>query len=273
VRLGPLTIKLLRDLWRLRAQSIAIALVIAAGVGMVIMSFGMIRSLEATRSAYYDVYRFADIFAPVRRAHRSAIFEVRELPGVAYAEGRGCLVLDVPGIVSRYLPHAPSRLRWPQPAELRSVDCLLRTRASKPSSTRPSPKLQGFAGDRLTGLIYGGGRPSPGRHGPVAEYVYAVAHGQIFPDNRFGVVWMNREPRPGCSTSGILQRGVDPARARRASQDEDIRRLDRLLDRYGSSGAYGRDLQISDGSFPMRSTSWRRPSRYCRPSSSPSPPS
>ena len=72
MRLSPLTIKLLRDVWRLRAQAVAIALVIAAGVGMVIMSFGMIRSLEATRASYYDIYRFADVFAPIRRAPLSA---------------------------------------------------------------------------------------------------------------------------------------------------------------------------------------------------------
>ena len=88
MKLSPLTIKLFRDLWRLRSQAAAIALVIAAGVGMVIMSFGMIRSLEATRAAYYDVYRFADVFAPVRRAPKSAIDQVRAIPGVAFAEGR-----------------------------------------------------------------------------------------------------------------------------------------------------------------------------------------
>ena len=100
VRLNPLTIKLLRDLWRLRAQAVAIALVIAAGVAMVIMSFGMIRSLEATRSAYYDRYRFADVFAPVRRAPSSVIAQVRGVRGVAFAEGRVSTggILDGPGI-------------------------------------------------------------------------------------------------------------------------------------------------------------------------------
>ena len=44
-------VKLLRDVWRLRSQSLAISLVVAAGVGMVIMSFGLIRSLEATSPA------------------------------------------------------------------------------------------------------------------------------------------------------------------------------------------------------------------------------
>ena len=64
----PLTVKLLRDLWRLRAQAVAIALVMAAGVGMVVMSYGMIRSLEATREAYYARYALADLWAPLRRA-------------------------------------------------------------------------------------------------------------------------------------------------------------------------------------------------------------
>ena len=65
---STLTVKLFRDLWRLRAQSLAIALVIAAGVGTVVMAAGLIRSLEATRADYYDQYRFADVFAPLIRA-------------------------------------------------------------------------------------------------------------------------------------------------------------------------------------------------------------
>ena len=85
---SALTMKLLRDLWRLRAQAFAIALVIAAGVGMVVMSFGMIRSLEASRAAYYDRYRFADVFAPVRRAPEGLMAAVRAVPGVADAESR-----------------------------------------------------------------------------------------------------------------------------------------------------------------------------------------
>jgi putative ABC transport system permease protein len=53
IGLSPLDRKVLRDLWRMRSQAFAIALVIAAGVGMVVMSLGMMRSLDATREAYY----------------------------------------------------------------------------------------------------------------------------------------------------------------------------------------------------------------------------
>ena len=67
-RLAPLTIKLLRDVWRLRGQALAIALVMAAGVGMVVMSYGMMRSLAATRDAYYARFALADAWVPLRRA-------------------------------------------------------------------------------------------------------------------------------------------------------------------------------------------------------------
>jgi len=94
-----LGVKLLRDVWRLRAQSAAIALIIAAGIGMVIMSMGMIRSLDETRMAYYDRYRFADLFAPVSRAPEGIISEVQAIPGIAVAESRlsTAAALDIAG--------------------------------------------------------------------------------------------------------------------------------------------------------------------------------
>ena len=69
-RLPVLDRKLLRDVWRLRGQGFAIALVVAAGVGMMVMSFGMLRSLETTRDSYYDRYQFADVMASAVRIPR-----------------------------------------------------------------------------------------------------------------------------------------------------------------------------------------------------------
>jgi putative ABC transport system permease protein len=253
VTLRPLTIKLLRDLWRLRAQSIAIALVIAAGVGMVIMSFGMIRSLQATRSAYYDAYRFAEVFAPVRRAHNSVIAEVRRLPGVGFAGSRvsAGAVLDVPGITEPISARVHS---LPPPGGLNAL-VLRGGRFPTPGSASETVLNEAFAkaarlepGDRFVALIYGkkvalrvvGTVLSP-------EYVYAVAPGQIFPDNRrYGILWMDREP---LAAALDLRESFNEALVRLApgaSQREVIRRLDTLLDPYGAAGAYGRDLQISD---------------------------
>jgi putative ABC transport system permease protein len=253
VTLSPLTIKLFRDVWRLRAQAIAIALVIAAGVGMVIMSFGMIRSLEATRASYYDIYRFADVFAPVRRAPMSAIASVRQIPGVAFAEGRvsAGAILDVPGISEPVSARVHS---LPNAGGLNLL-VLRGGRLPNPNSPEEVVVNEAFAkaarlspGDSFSALIYGkridlrvtGTVLSP-------EYVYAVAPGQIFPDNRrYGVVWMNEEALAGALD---LRESFNEALVRLApgaDRDEVIRRLDIVLDRYGAVGAYGRDLQISD---------------------------
>ena len=64
--------KLFRDLRRLWAQVLAIALVIAGGVATVVLTVGSSRSLDETRAAYYERQRFADVFALVRRADDGA---------------------------------------------------------------------------------------------------------------------------------------------------------------------------------------------------------
>jgi len=253
VKLSPLTVKLLRDLWRLRSQAAAIALVIAAGVGMVIMSFGMIRSLEATRSAYYNIYRFADLFAPVRRAPLSAIDSVRQIPGVAFAEGRvsAGAILDVPGIAEPVSARVHS---LPDPA---GMNLLVLRGGRMPNPRAPEEVVvnEAFAnaarlapGDRISAVIYGK-RLDVRVTGTVLspEYVYAVAPGQIFPDNRrYGVLWMDKEALAGALD---LRESFNEALVRTApgaDRAEVIRRLDIVLDRYGAIGAYGRDLQISD---------------------------
>ena len=253
MRLKPLTIKLFRDLWRLRSQSVAIALVIAAGVATVVMSFGMIRSLEATRSAYYERYRFADLFAPVRRAPDSAIPLIRSVPGVAYAEGRISTgaILDVPGISE------PVSARVHSLPTADGLNLLVLRAGRLPEAANPNEAVvnEAFAkaarlelGESFGVLLHGkevrlrlvGTVLSP-------EYVYAVAPGQIFPDNRrYGVVWMNREALAGALDLRSAFNEVLIRLAPGASEPEAIRHIDLLLDRYGGAGAYGRDLQISN---------------------------
>ncbi len=63
-----LTCKLLRDLLRIRGQALAIALVVASGVAVLVMSMGTIESLRLSQVTYYERYRFADVFAQPRRA-------------------------------------------------------------------------------------------------------------------------------------------------------------------------------------------------------------
>ena len=86
--MGVLDRKLLRDLWRLKTQALAIALVMAAGAATLILGVGVHRSLDETRAALYERQRFADIFANVRRAPERLSEAIAEIPGVAADETR-----------------------------------------------------------------------------------------------------------------------------------------------------------------------------------------
>jgi hypothetical protein len=73
---------------RLWLQGLAIALVLACGVAILLMAFGMNTALNDTRDAYYERNRFADIFADARRAPLTLIPEMLDIPGVYAAEPR-----------------------------------------------------------------------------------------------------------------------------------------------------------------------------------------
>src|SRR5512147_31375 len=79
--MSALDIKLFRDARRLWAQVLAIALVIGGGVATLILAVGSHRSLDETRTAYYERYRFADVFATVSRAPRTLVDRIAAIPG------------------------------------------------------------------------------------------------------------------------------------------------------------------------------------------------
>lgn len=255
ISLRPLDRKILRDLWRIRSQAFAISLVIAAGVGMVVMSLGMMRSLDATREAYYDRYRFADIFAPAKRAPKSVLEEIKALPGVSVVEGRITTgaTLDVPGIAEPIT----TRIHSIPPSFEPRINALVLRSGRWPDPKQPDEVLasEKFAeaariglGDSIDALLYGkrqhlrvvGTALSP-------EYIYAIGPGQIFPDNRrFGVLWMGEEY---LAASLDLTDAFNEALVRvdrSADADDVVRKLDRILARYGGVSAYPRSEQISD---------------------------
>jgi len=63
-----LNIKLFRDLWKMKGQAFAIVLVIASGISTFVMLKGTMSSLNLTRNKFYQDYRFADVFASLKRA-------------------------------------------------------------------------------------------------------------------------------------------------------------------------------------------------------------
>ncbi|MBC7478027.1 MAG: hypothetical protein H7317_08025 [Pseudorhodobacter sp.] len=93
--------KLWRDLRRIWAQTLAIALVLGCGVMVLVLSSGTLKSLSETRAAYYERQRFADVFASAIRAPQRVIPAIAALDGAAQVDAQIVLlsVLDLDGMI------------------------------------------------------------------------------------------------------------------------------------------------------------------------------
>ena len=80
--------KVLRDLYRMRGQVLAIGLVIASGVAVLVMSLSTLEALQETAAAYYERYRLADVFATLKRAPEHVASRIAAIDGVRTVETR-----------------------------------------------------------------------------------------------------------------------------------------------------------------------------------------
>lgn len=247
--------KLGRDLWALRGQVLAIALVLGSGLAVLIMSLGAIRALEDTRDAFYDRARFADVFAEVRRAPQAVAAGLARIPGVRAVETRvrERALLDLPGLDE---PGSAVVLSVPEDGRPRLNDLVLRE-GRWPRRSAPDEVLLGEAfaeahglrpGDHLTVLLRGTRRTldvagialSP-------EFVYTLPPGALMPDDRRnGVLWMGREALAAASGQEGAFNSVVLSLTRSAREAAVLAEVDALLDRYGGTGAYPRRDQTSD---------------------------
>lgn len=247
--------KLLRDLWRLRAQVLAVGLVIASGAALLIMSLTTIEALEETTEAYYERTRFAEVFAEVKRAPEQLAREIAEIPGVRVAETRiveGAL-LDMPGfdepITGRLLSlpeRGPQRLnalllrsgRLPDPN--RPDEVVVNEPFAEAHGLRPGDSFAALLRGRKRDLEVVGTALSP-------EFVYAIAPGALMPDDlRFGVLWMGRDALAAAYDLKESFNSVSLGLLRGSVPEEAILRLDALLAPYGGTGAYARADQTSN---------------------------
>jgi putative ABC transport system permease protein len=247
--------KLLRDLWSMKGQALAIALVIAGGASVHLVATGMLSSLQETRRAYYERYRFADVWAPVVRAPNSLIGDIRAVEGVQAAETR----VRVPALFD--MPD----MEEPATGEIFSLPdnvgpavnqiYLVRGRTPHPGRRDEAVVLQSFAdahqlqlGDKMPATIYGG-RETVSVVGIALspEHVYAIGPDQLVPDDRlFGVLWMGREALAEAVNQDGAFNEVVVRLAYGASDAAVIAELDAILEPYGAPGAYGRVDHISD---------------------------
>jgi putative ABC transport system permease protein len=250
----PLRRKVLRDLRRLWAQVLAIALVLAAGVATLILGNGAYSSLHETRARYYAENRFADVFADVTRAPRALLAQIEEIEGVLDAEARIVKLglLDLPGMKE---PGSVLFVSLPGNDGAGLNRLYLRLgRMPDPQSAQEVVIADGFAtahglrpGDRLPVLMNGQRREMQITGVALSpEFIYALGPGQMMPDpRRFGIVWA---PRAGLEAAFDLEgafSNVVLKLAPGADPDQVIEVLDRLTAPYGGIGASLRKDQIS----------------------------
>ena len=253
VKVRTLDRKWLRELWHMRGQALAIALVIASGVATYILSESTIDSLTYTQQDFYSSTRFAEVFANVKRAPLAVAGRIAEIPGIAHSEARVAapVKVDVPGF-----PEVVNGLILTLPAAVAGIDRLyLRSgRFPKPDEddaivvNEAFAQAQGLhAGDSLGATI--NGRLKTLRITGIAlspEFVYLIRPGDFFPDyKRYGIFWMNRKPLAMAYGMDGAFNDVIATLAPDASQAAVISQLDRLLAPWGGSDAIGRDDQTS----------------------------
>jgi putative ABC transport system permease protein len=246
--------KLFRDLWQIRGQSLAIGLVIACGVATFVMSLSTLASLHRTREAYYDRYRFAQVFAHLKRAPNSLAGRIAEIPGVARVQTRIVehVTLDVPGLAEpavgrlisipdRAAPGLNERYlrggRYVEPG--RDGEVLVSEGFAQAHGLKPGYSVRAILNGRRQRLRIVGVALSP-------EFVYLIREGDILPDDRrYGVLWVGETELAAAFDMDGAFNDVCMTLEPGASEPEVIRRLDRLLERYGGLGAYGRADQPS----------------------------
>ncbi|HEX2854516.1 MAG TPA: FtsX-like permease family protein [Opitutaceae bacterium] len=241
--------KLLRDLQALKSQALAVALVMACGLTMMIMTRSLILSLETTRDAYYRDHRFAEIFASLKRAPRSVAEQLAAIPGVATVQTGIAMrvTLDLPGVAE---PATGLVNSLPEHGEPTLNRLYLRTGRMLVGRETPGQILVGEAFADAHGLKPGhefsailDGRKQNFRTAGIVlspEFVFEAPPGAALPDNRsYGVFWMPyKELATALNMDGAFNQ-VSIALAPGASERSVIAAIDRVLAPYGGRGAYG----------------------------------
>ena len=253
--ISALNRKLLREAWRLRAQLLSIAALVACGAMAVIGMRSTLGSVSSARDEYYAAYRFAHVFASVTRAPEWVASRIAEIPGVGAVQTRVVrdVSLDVPGLddpATGHLVSIPER-RVPMLNDLH----IRRGRWVMPNAPDEVLVSELFArlnhldvGDSLAAVINGRWRRlhvvgialSP-------EFIYEIAAGGFFVDNRrFGILWMGHDAMEAAYDMKGAFDDVTLRLAPGARTPAVLAALDRVLEPYGGRGAYDREDQASN---------------------------
>lgn len=247
--------KLWRELWAMRMQVLAIAMVIVSGVAIFVMSLSTLDSLYQTRKSYYQNHHFAEVFSSLKRAPHALVKRIEAIAGVDKVETRvvAYVNIDVEGFsdpVSGHLLSLPNDspgllnqlyLRNGRLLEYgRDNEIILSEEFAKAHKLEVGDTLSVTINGRQKALTVVGHALSP-------EYIYQIAPGAMFPDNlRYGVLWMARKPLAIAYDMDGAFNDVTLTLSRDGNEQFVIDRLDELLKPYGGIGAYARKDQLSN---------------------------
>jgi len=254
VILSALTTKLFRELWQMRGQALAIAMVVASGVATFVMSLSTLDSLQVTQATFYNDYRFAEVFVSLKRAPLGLVERIREIPGVDQVEPRvmAAVNLDIEdypdpatGLLVSMGEHGESLLnrlylregRLPNP--LTADETVVSEAFAKAHALRPGNHIAAIINGKRKDLEIVGVALSP-------EFIMQIKPGSMVPDFKaYAILWMARKPLATAYDMDGAFNDLALTLTAGAEPKEVIARLDALLARYGGLGAYSRDDQLS----------------------------
>jgi len=254
IKLSCLNRKLLRDIWRLKGQVLAIALVVACGIGTFIMSQTAILSLDEAKDTYFERYRLADIYASAKRVPLRLMSQIQAIDGVAVAYARVyfAVTLDIPGMDE---PATASIYSVPESGEIPiNALYLVSGRFLLPGETDhilvseafaiahsfvPGDTFKAVINSRKRTLVIAGIILSP-------EFVYSLAPGTLFPDDkRYGVLFTNRRALESATNMDGAFNDLLVKLSPGANEELVMDRINKLLAPYGGQDAYPKDDQIA----------------------------
>ncbi|MDY7001034.1 MAG: FtsX-like permease family protein [Thermodesulfobacteriota bacterium] len=249
-----LTRKLLRDAASMWGQALAIAVVVAGGVAVYVMSAGTLDILRESRALYYRSHRFAQVFADLKRAPESLAGRIADIPGVNVVETRVLAPanIEMPGFpdpITARIQSIPdgdqpllNRLHLRQgrlPDPTRDNEILAGDSFAEAHGLAPGHALTAVINGRKRRLVITGIALSP-------EHIIQVAPGTTLPDfKRYGIFWTGRRALGAAYNMEGAFNSLVLTLERGANEQEVLKRLDVLLTPYGGLGAIGREDQMS----------------------------
>lgn len=247
--------KLKRDLWKLRGQALAVALVIGSGVATLVMSLSTVEALQDTTSAYYQRYRFAEVFAFATRAPRRLAKQITDIPGVQSLQMRisRYAMLDITGFSEPVIGQLLSIPEQGQPLlnqlVIRQGSWISPGRKDEVILSEPFAQAHKLKPGEQINIIMNGHKKRFHIVGIALspEFIYSIGPGALMPDDqRFGVMWMSEDVLAAAYDLKESFNYLSLTLARNTPTAAVLKRLDGLLEPYGGVSAFTRDEQISN---------------------------